>query len=71
MPKVNTFRQPLIKEFWKKTLAALNARMGVVEEDVQIILDGGTPIQGSFSCGDWTPDYEEVIAFGGWTAATT
>jgi len=68
MPKVNTFPKPLIKEFWKKMVASLNARLTVAEENIQIIIEGGTPVQGTFVCGDWTPDYEGVVAFGGWTA---
>jgi hypothetical protein len=69
MPKVNPFTKPFIKDFWKKKLASLDARLTVAEADVQIIVEGGTPVQGTYSCGDWTPDYEGVVAFGGWTAA--
>ena len=67
MPKVNTFRQPLIKEFWKKAIASLNSRLTVAEADIQIIVEGGTPVQGTYICGDWTADYGGVVAFGGWT----
>jgi len=51
-------------------IAALNARLTVAEEDILIIKGGGTPIQGSYSLGDWTPDFEDVVQFGGWTAAS-
>lgn len=67
MPKVNTFQHPLIKEFWKKAIASLNSRLTVAEADIQIIVEGGTPVQGTYICGDWTADYEGVVAFGGWT----
>ena len=50
MPKVNTFPKPLIKEFWKKMVASLNARLTVAEENIQIIIEGGTP-KLRYACG--------------------
>lgn len=49
--------------------SSLEERMTVAEENIQIILADHTPVQGTYSCGDWTPDFEGVVAFGGWTAA--
>ena len=37
--------------------------------DVQIILDGGEPVQGTLACGTWTDNYDNVVQFGAWTAA--
>ena len=35
--------------------------------NVQIILDGDIPVQGTYACGEWTDNYENVLQFGAWT----
>lgn len=37
--------------------------------DVQIIIEGGEPVQGTLTCGVWTDYYDNVVQFGAWTAS--
>ena len=45
----------------------LYTQVAALAADVQIILDGGQPVQGTYVCGTWTDNYEDVTQFGAWT----
>ena len=45
----------------------LYTQVSALAADVQIILDGGQPVQGTYVCGTWTDNYEDVLQFSSWT----
>lgn len=34
---------------------------------VQYIIDNNVPVQGTYACGEWTDEYDNVLQFGAWT----
>ena len=45
----------------------LYTQVAALAAQVQYILDGEVPVQGSYHCGPWTDNAENVTAFGAWT----
>lgn len=48
------------------SLVELQTRVTAAEENISIITEGGTPVQGTYSFGDWSHD--NIVEFAAWTA---
>ena len=45
----------------------LYTQVAALAANVQIIIDGQVPVQGTYACGIWTPHHDNVTTFGAWT----
>lgn len=45
----------------------LYTQVAALAANVQIIIDGHVPVQGTYACGIWTPHHDNVTTFGAWT----
>ena len=45
----------------------LYTQVAALAVQVQYIIDGDIPVQGTYACGEWTDEYENVLQFGAWT----
>ena len=45
----------------------LYTQVTALAANVQIIIDGQVPVQGTYACGIWTPHHDNVTTFGAWT----
>lgn len=45
----------------------LYTQVAALAVQVQYIIDGDIPVQGTYACGEWTDNYENVLQFGAWT----
>ena len=46
----------------------VDSRLDSIEEILNILTPGGVPVQGVYTFGDWTQNYEQVIEFAAWAA---